>query len=295
MNMDLVSTTQRLPRPGETVQGDPLRFLPGGKGANQAVAAALLGADVALIAAVGEDDFGETLRAAARGAGVDVRHVHTLSEAATGTAVITVDDSAENTIVISSGANADLTPRHLARALEGEAEVGVVSTCLEVVESTSRAALVWARARGAVGMLNLSPYRESACSMIALADLLLVNELESAAILGSEPGDASWDSVADGFRLLGATDVVVTRGAAGAVIMQLGAPTPVVTEVPAHRIQAVDTTGCGDAFAGAIAVAIAEGHSLVEAARFGMRVAAFAAQGIGAQSSYGRREQVFAL
>jgi len=264
LNADLVVRTERFPKPGETLQGSDLAILPGGKSANQAVAAGRLGGTVRMIGAVGDDGNGALLRESVASAGVDTTHVAVRRGVATGTAVITVDAAGENTIVISGGANAALTPDDLpADAFDG---AGVLGLCLEVSVDVVLAAARAGRAAGATVLTNLSPFGAVPQELLDLTDVLLLNEHEAA-----ELGDH------------GVARSVVTRGGAGCTVHD-GDADPV--DVEAVRVEPVDTTGCGDAFMGAVALRLDAGDSLLEAARFAVGVGAYAATKPGAQASY---------
>ncbi|QCR42380.1 ribokinase [Curtobacterium sp. SGAir0471] len=264
LNADLVVRTERFPKPGETLQGSDLAILPGGKSANQAVAAGRLGGTVRMIGAVGDDGNGTLLRESVASAHVDTTHVAVRRGVATGTAVITVDAAGENTIVISGGANATLTPEDLPdSAFDG---AGVLGLCLEVSIDVVLAAARAGRAAGATVLTNLSPFGAVPQELLDLTDVLLVNEHEAAGL-----GDH------------GVARSIVTRGGAGCTVHD-GDADPV--DVDAVRVEPVDTTGCGDAFMGAVALRLDAGDSLLEAARFAVVVGAYAATKPGAQASY---------
>lgn len=283
LNADLVVRVERMPRPGETVHGSELAVLPGGKGSNQAAAAARLGADAAILGAVGTDSHGDFLLAAARRAGVDTAAVARLGTTATGTAVISVDADGENSIIISSGANGLVAPRDLDPAFfEGAA---ALCLCLEIPLETVVEAARRGREAGAVVLLNLSPYARVPDAFLAMADVLLVNDHEAADLLGEDVLAAGWDRVLDALVARGVRRAVVTRGADGSVVVDATGG-PRVTHVPPVPVDAVDTTGCGDAFTGALAWRLAAGDTLVDAAHVAARVGAFAATRAGAQSSY---------
>jgi ribokinase len=264
LNADLVVRTERFPKPGETLHGGDLAILPGGKSANQAVAAGRLGGTVRMIGAVGDDGNGALLRDSVAAAGADTTHVAVREGVATGTAVITVDAGGENTIVISGGANATLTPDDLPAG--AFADAAVVGLCLEVSIDVVLAAARAAHAAGATVLTNLSPFGEVPAELLELTDVLLVNEHEAEAL-----GDH------------GVARSIVTRGGAGSTVHD-GDAEPV--SVDAVRVEPVDTTGCGDAFMGAVALRLAAGDTLLDAARFAAGVGAFAATGAGAQASY---------
>lgn len=258
LNADLVVRTARLPRPGETVAGADLATGPGGKGANQAVAAARLGGDVLMAGAVGDDAHGRLVRDAVAAAGADTSRVLVREGVATGTAVITVDAAGENTIVVSPGANGTLT----GAVLPGPGAGDVLTMSLEIPTETVLTAARAARAAGATVLLNLSPYAAVPAELLELTDVLVVNEHE-AGLLG-------------GHRVARS---VVTLGADGCRVREHGTDTAVAA-VPADP---VDTTGSGDAFLAAVAVRLAAGDDLPAAARYAVRAGAFAVTVAGAQ------------
>lgn len=264
LNADLVVRTERFPKPGETLQGSDLAILPGGKSANQAVAAGRLGGTVRMIGAVGDDGNGALLRDSVAAAGVDTTHVAVRQGTATGTAVITVDAAGENTIVISAGANGTLAPEDVPSDVFADA--AVLGLCLEVSIDVVLAAARAAHAAGVTVLTNLSPFGAVPQELLDLTDVLLVNEHEAA-----ELGDH------------GVARSIVTRGGAGCTVHD-GDAEPV--SVDAVRVDPVDTTGCGDAFMGAVALRLAAGDPLVDAARFAVGVGAYAATKPGAQASY---------
>ncbi|MDG3015622.1 ribokinase [Speluncibacter jeojiensis] len=279
LNADLVVRTARLPAAGETVTGTDLVTEAGGKSSNQAAAAALLGASVVLVGAVGSDAHGRFLLERTRWAGVATA-VESLDGVATGVAVITVDRAGENTIVLSPGANAQLTPAHLpAVVFEGAA---VLCLALEVPMETVLAAARRGHESGAAVVLNLSPYAAVPDELLRLTDVLLVNEHEAARFLGWGRVDGDWEAVRRSLSGRGIDRAVVTLGGDGAVVFDAGA----VTTVPAVPVEVVDSTGCGDAFTGALAHRLAAGDRLVDAARFAALVGAIAATRAGAQASY---------
>jgi len=272
LNADLVVRTERFPQPGETLRGDDLVTLPGGKGANQAVAAARLGGRVRMIGAVGDDSNGRMLQESLTDAGVDAESVDVRADAATGTAVILVDHNGENTIVISGGANAALAPSDVDAVDFSRA--AVLGLCLEIPIETVVAAARAASDAGATVLTNLSPFGPVPAELLACTDVLLVNEHE-AAQLGRHD----------------VARVIVTRGDAGVTVHDRGE----VTDLPAIAVDPVDTTGCGDAFMGAVAHRLAAGASLVDAARYATGVGAFAATKRGAQASYPTADELSAF
>lgn len=285
LNADLTVRTDRFPSPGETLSGSELVIVPGGKSANQAAAAAILGADVRLFGAVGADGHGDLLLKAAADAGVDASRVLRRPNTATGTAMIVVDAAGENTIIVSPGANGTVTGAELPADLFDDAAVLCLS--LEVPLEAVAAAAQAGHDAGATVLLNLSPYREVPAALLALTDVLLVNAHEAAQVTGLADPAADWEAVIDAFARLGVSRAVITLGGDGAVVLDGTASGPHrVVEAAPTRVTAVDTTGCGDAFTAATAARLAAGASLPEAAEFAARAGALAATLPGAQSSY---------
>ncbi|AJT67282.1 Ribokinase [Streptomyces lydicus] len=290
-NADLTVRVERRPGAGETVLGTDLMESAGGKGANQAAAAARLGGRTALLARVGGDAFGELLLTAQRDAGTDVAPVIVEEAARTGTAMIIVSPDGDNSIVVSPGANAALTPADVAAAADVIAASSVVSLQLEIPMESVRAAAAAAEDAGTRVVLNPSPAPEAALApeLLAVADPLVVNEHEARQLSGladGKPGE--W---AHALREKGARSVVVTLGGEGALVLDASG----VTEVAGVRVKAVDTTGAGDAFTGALATRLARGDALPDAARFAVRVGAAAVTKPGAQPSYPTAAELDAL
>jgi ribokinase len=290
LNADLTIYCENLPKPGETVQGNGFAVNPGGKSANQAVAAGRLGGYVSLVGAVGEDANGSMLEASVAGAGVDVSHVRTSSEP-TGVAVIAVDARGENNIIISAGANGTLSPADVAEAADVLEGAAVVSLCLEVSMDTVLAAAQAGHDAGATVLLNLSPYAEIPAALAGLTDVLLVNAHEAAlflglAVPGSDSPAAEWQAVREQFAARGIRQVLVTLGSQGSVVLDSTSPHSGVVFVAPTRVAAVDTTGAGDAFTGAVAVRLAAGDALADAAAFASVAAALATTRKGTQAAY---------
>jgi len=287
LNADLTITTDRLPSAGETVAGRDFAIRPGGKGANQAVAAARLGSVVSLVGAVGDDAHGSMLGQAAESDGIDTDAIVRIADAATGVAVIEVDAQGENSIVVFPGANGRLEPHHIEQQAGRISAAAVVCLCLESPLETVLAAARLGHRGGATVVLNLSPFTEVPAGLLADVDLLLVNEHEAAQLLGSTDPTLDWEATARGFTARGVRNVVVTLGAQGSMVIQGGLESaPVLTPIPVVPTSVVDTTGCGDAFTGAVADSLARGESLVAAARRAAVVASLAAAAKGAQDSY---------
>ncbi|MER7661663.1 ribokinase [Streptomyces sp. NPDC096193] len=289
-NADLVIGVERRPAPGETVLGSDLSVHPGGKGANQAVAAARLGARAALIARVGDDDHGRLLLRSQRAAGVDTAGV-LVGGAPTGVALITVDPSGDNSIVVSPGANAHLTPADIRAAADLLAEARVISVQLEIPLDTV-AEVVAGLPPTARLVLNPSPPVPLPPDVLAACDPLVLNEHEARFILGLSAG-ATPEEWAAGLLAIGPRSVVITLGAQGALVADTRTGAPV--HVPSPRVRTVDTTGAGDAFTAALAWRIGLGEPLATAAEFAVRVGAAAVTGQGAQESFPTAEEVAAL
>ncbi|MFF9123119.1 ribokinase [Streptomyces sp. NPDC014889] len=288
-NADLVIGVERRPAAGETVLGSDLRVHPGGKGANQAAAAARLGARTALLARVGDDAHGRLLLDAQRAAGVDPAGV-LVGGAPTGVALITVDPSGDNSIVVSPGANGRLTPEdvraagHLLRASR------VVSAQLEIPLETVVEA-VRNLAPGSRFVLNPSPPRPLPRELLEACDPLIVNEHEAQVILGGSEAGGTPGSWARDLLALGPRSVVITLGGEGALVASADG----TARVPSVKVDAVDTTGAGDAFTAALAWRLGAGASLEEAAAYAARVGAVAVTRRGAQESYPTAAEVDAL
>ncbi|MFJ2114212.1 MULTISPECIES: ribokinase [unclassified Streptomyces] len=297
-NADLVIGVERRPRPGETVLGSDLSVHPGGKGANQAAAAARLGARTALLARVGDDDHGRLLLDAQRAAGVDTAGVRS-GGAPTGVALITVDPSGDNSIVVSPGANARLSPQDVRDAAELLAASRVVSAQLEIPLETVTE-VVRGLAPGTRFVLNPSPPVALPAEILAACDPLIVNEHEARVVLGAtadaegaggapvgnEPTD--W---ARALLALGPRSVVITLGSRGALV----ADARTTALVPSMPVRAVDTTGAGDAFTAALAWRLGAGEELITAAAYAARVGAVTVTRAGAQASFPTAAEVAAL
>ncbi|MFJ8549851.1 ribokinase [Streptomyces sp. NPDC093676] len=287
-NADLVIRVERRPAAGETVLGSDLVVHPGGKGANQAVAAARLGARTALLARVGDDGHGRLLLQSQRAAGVDPAGV-LVGGAPTGVALITVDPSGDNSIVVSPGANARLAPEDV-RAASGLLRASrVVSAQLEIPLETV-VEVVRSLPSGTRFVLNPSPPRPLPAEVLAACDPLIVNEHEARVIAGGELAGSPEDWAA-ALLALGPRSVVVTLGAEGALV----ATGEVMTRIKSVKVDAVDTTGAGDAFTAALAWRLGAGSSLPDAAAYAARVGAAAVTRPGAQESFPTAEEVESL
>jgi ribokinase len=313
LNMDISVTVPSLPGPGATVLGSAAVFAPGGKGANQAVAAARLaggGLTVAMIGCTGDDDFGRTLRAALRAEGVDDSAVRTVTGVPTGIAMITVDQAGENIITVAPGANHEVSVADIAdnafpaasssnmtnttNTTNTASDVLVISA--EVPVPVISAALA-ASAGRVLRVLNLAPAPPEAAGLVAAGpEWLVVNESEAAAVLG-RPVSGLTDAAAAAADLVaaGAGNAVVTAGAAGAAHCGRSKGKTVVVTVPGFKVQATDTVGAGDTFVGALAVALAAGVAPAEAVTAASAAGATAATRPGTQSGMPRRADVLAV
>jgi ribokinase len=291
INLDLVVQTPALPTPGQTIIGGPFATFGGGKGANQAVAAARAGAHTTLIGCVGSDNYGIGLRAALSN-DIDTSQIVEREGVASGVALITVAPDGQNTIVVASGANATLSPADVDRALHAIAEADVLLLQLEVPLETSLHAATLARAAGTTVILNPAPAQALSDQLLQLVDVLVPNETEAGILSGIEPHD--WDSAqaaAERLRGRGPATVIITLGSRGALLVQQDG----ARRVPAFNVQAIDATAAGDAFVGALAVALAEGKLLPEALRWGSAAGALAATQTGAQPSLPSRARIEGL
>jgi ribokinase len=292
INMDVVATADRHPRVGETVPGKQVLYFPGGKGANQAVAAAKLGAATALIGRLGADAFGRELRAFLATQGVDLSQVRESAEAHTGTAIITLAN-ADNTIVVVPGANALVSADDVAAAELAQGDIAVSQ--FEVPLSTIAAFFRRARAAGATTILNPAPARAIDGELLELVDILVLNETELGSLTKRELHDTD-DMVrfVDAARSLRASNdrtICVTLGKRGVLAVAHGEP----VMVPGRDVTAIDTTGAGDCFVGALAARLANGASLRDALGYANIAASICVQRMGAAPSMPTVAEVAAM
>jgi ribokinase len=285
-NMDLIAYAPRLPAPGETLMGARFQTGYGGKGANQAVAAARLGASVAMVARVGGDVFGADMLANFAAQGIDVSHVLRTDGVSSGVAPIAVDDAGRNAIIVVPGANALLTPADVDAAAPMIRGARVLLCQLEVPLETSLRALTIARAAGVVTILNPAPAPESLPDdLLRVSDLVCPNESEATAISGIPVTDTvSAEAAGRALLARGAQAAIVTLGAAGCLYVSASE----TWAAAAPKVTAIDTTGAGDCFLGSLAFFLARGAGLREAAARTAAVAALSVQRPGTQSSYPR-------
>ncbi|MCM2378050.1 ribokinase [Pseudomonas marginalis] len=282
LNMDLVTRASRLPRAGETLIGQTFSTVPGGKGANQAVASARLGADVSMIGCVGTDAYGTQLRDALQVEGIDCQAVSTV-DGSSGVALIVVDDSSQNSIVIVAGSNGELTPASL-QAFDAVLQAADVIVCqLEVPMNTVGYALKRGRELGKTVILNPAPASAPLpAEWYASIDYLIPNESEATALSGVTVDSIdSAKAAATHLIQAGAGKVIITLGAQGALFTDGQG----FEHLLAPKVKAVDTTAAGDTFVGGFAAALANGKSEAEAIRFGQVAAALSVTRAGAQPS----------
>lgn len=289
LNVDLVARVAHLPRPGETVPGHSLQRLPGGKGLNQAIAAARLGARTALIGACGDDVEATWLLDRLAHEQVDVTRVLTRAHEHTGLAHVMVADDGENAIVVHGAANRTLAPEEIRASIVA---ARVVLAQLETPPNAVAEFLNAARASGARTLLNTAPAVPDARHLLALADIVILNETElaqyAALHAGSKCDDDSIDAHAKRARMLALHTVIVTLGARGALVVTHDR----VVHHPAPQVTVVDTTGAGDCFCGALAAAMARGASLHDATTFAVRAASLAVTRVGAAPAMPKREEL---
>jgi len=288
-NTDMVIKSPRLPQPGETILGETFFMTQGGKGANQAVAVARLGGEVMFVAKTGADIFGNNTRELLQKEGIDGKYLLTDPVHPSGVALITIDEKAENSIVVSSGANGNLLPEDLAQIPEIIEDVKIILMQLEIPLETVKYVAEAAFHQGKKVILNPAPGRPLPTNLLKKLYLITPNETEAELISGIKITDLqSAKLAAQRIHQLGVSAVIITMGAKGALIyadskMEL---------IPAISVKAVDTTAAGDVFNGALAVALTEGKTLSEAVRFASKAAAISVTRMGAQDSVPHRHEI---
>ena len=281
-NMDLVVKSPRIPAIGETILGDDFFMLPGGKGANQAVAAAKVGADVYLVAKLGEDMYGSESLNNFKTVGINTKYITRTKDAPSGVALINIDDKGQNQIVVVPGANSKLSLADIENASPAIAQSAVVVAQLEIQLSTVQKAAQMAKKHGAQFILNPAPAQTLPAELLAIVDILTPNETEASLLTGINVTDV--DSAGKASRKLldcGVKAVIITMGEQGFLLT-----TPQQSKfVKAIKVTPVDSTAAGDAFTGSLAAALASGKSIEEAADFANYVAALSVTKVGAQAS----------
>jgi len=288
-NIDLTFRAARLPSPGETVFGTDFYRGFGGKGANQAVAAARLGASVSFVGRVGVDEFGRAIREQLVREGIDVSHLHDDPERPTGTAAILVDDAGENAIVGVPGANLGLTPADVRAAASLIESSAIVQAPCETMVETLTEAFQFAHSAGCLCVLNPAPARVLPLELFSMLDVIVPNESELRTLTGRATD--SLEEVAAAAVILrerGPRTVIATLGPRGALVVGADGP----THVPGVPVAALDTSGAGDAFCGALVTYLGEGAPLIEAARRANVAAAVSVTRPGTQASFPRRSEL---
>ncbi len=294
VNMDLVVRSPHMPAPGETVLGKGWAISPGGKGANQAVAAARLGAQCTFVGRVGDDGFGQQLLAGLKAEGVDCSHVLVTKDVPTGVAMIIVDAKGENAIVVAGGANQCVAPDDIFPCKDLFTAASVVLLQLELPLPTVRAAIDLARRHRCKVILDPAPAQRPLDEALLRVDVICPNGLEAETITGQGqvPDERAAKTLASDLIARGAKAAVVKLGARGSVVVTADGH---FYTVPAYKVSVVDTTAAGDAFAGALAVALGRGEHIRQAARFANAAGALACTKFGAQSAMPTTAEVAAL
>ncbi len=292
-NVDLVLRTERMPIKGETLIGDAFDIFTGGKGFNQAAAAARLGADVTLIAKIGDDPFADILRSAIDSENINTEFVKTDADAGTGVAAIVVEPDGENSIIVVPGANMRLTPGDIDVAQNSIAEADVLLLQLETPINTSEHAIEIAKANETIVILDPAPARSLPANLLSQVDILKPNEVEAGVLSGRAVSTPE-----DGVTAAKALQSQIASDGLSAVVLTLGQQGVLTytqtqnTHLPAIAVDVVDTTGAGDAFSGALATALAEDKPLIEAVMFANAAGAAAVTTLGATPSMPKREKI---
>ncbi len=288
-NIDLMSRAPKMPVAGETVLGGPFKLGPGGKGSNQAITAARLGAKVQVIMRLGTDMFGDQALEYLKKESIDTNYLVRDNKNHTGVALIVVDEKGENMIVVASGANGALSPEDVNNAKEAIYSSDVLLTQLEIPIKTVQTAIKIARDSGAKTILNPAPGRELDDELLSQVDILTPNEIEASLLAGIKVNNKASAKKA-AYKLInkGVNAVIFTLGQEGALIVTSNE----AQHIPTKKAKAIDTTGAGDAFNGGLAFAIAEGRDIIEAVRFANCVAALSVTKIGTAPAMPTREEV---
>lgn len=281
-NLDLVVTAKRFPKPGETIFGKKFEMFPGGKGANQAVCAARLGCKTTFIGKMGNDDFREKLSSILIEAGVDIKNLLVDSNEHTGTALITVDETGQNQIIVISGSNMKLSPKDIERKSALFSDAAVVLAQLEIPIETVVQAAELARQNHALFILNPAPAASLPDRLFPLIDFITPNENELELLSGIKiVDDSSIKRASEKLIQKGVRNIIVTLGKRGAMLVNHTC----AKLFPVSKVKVVDSTAAGDAFNGAFASSISEGHSIEESIEFANKIASISVTRMGAQSS----------
>lgn len=288
INVDFVVRAPRFPRPGETLIGEAFETHPGGKGANQAVAASRLGAQVALVGCIGDDENGSRMRGFLAADGLDIHGVRTCPSCSTGVGVITVLPNGDNTIVVAPGANARITAEDVDAAAADITSADVLLLQGEIPPEANQRAIELAKQAGKRVIYNASPVNDANAELLKHVDVLVVNRDEACALIGDGSSDISPTGLARRLATLGPDRIVITLGAEGAVHFSGDE----LKTTPGFQTTCVDTTAAGDAFAAALAVQRAEGARLKDAVRYACAAGALAVCSVGAIPSLPTKEAV---
>jgi ribokinase len=288
-NTDLVVRCPQIPVPGETVLGRDFMTLGGGKGANQAVAAALLGAEVTFVGCTGDDAFGHQRRRQLESFGIDTRYMRSISAVPSGVALITVADNGENAIVVAAGANAHVSPEDVEAALPALQQAEIVLVQCEIPVPTVVYALKRAKQLGCTTLFNPAPAVPLPNDLLKFVDVLVPNEIEAARHAGAHClGGSTPEETADALRKLGARNIIITLGSRGCMLME----SERAVHLPAPDVDVVDTTAAGDTFCGALAFGIGVGRSLKDAAETALAAASLSVTKVGALDSMPTSEEL---
>lgn len=289
MNMDMVVRTGHIPRPGETVLGGSFFMNPGGKGANQAVAVSRLGGDVVFVGKIGSDVFGKQAAQLFDDEGIDTSGLIEDDDNPSGIALITVDEAGENSIVVASGANSNLTPADVSSQLDNYKDSKILLMQLEIPIETVEFAAKKAKENSMCVILNPAPVNHLISSMFGMIDILTPNVTEAEMLTDLKINTISDAKIAaEKINRQGVESVIITLGKLGAVLLEDGE----FHHIPAPEVKVIDTTAAGDVFNGALAVALAEGKTLIEATKFACQASAISVTKLGAQASIPFRNEV---
>jgi ribokinase len=289
LNTDLVVVAPRIALEGETIIGGKFSTIPGGKGANQAVAASRLGAHVHMIGCIGDDGFGQELLTHLNEGKINTDYVTTVNGVSSGVAMITVSELGENSIVVSPGANARMIPAHIRQAEQAISEADLILIQLEIPIEVVEEAVTIANRHQVPVILNPAPARQLSEALLRQIDILTPNETEAKLIVtGQVESTISVEEIIPYLKNKGVKHVVMTLGGEGVAYSEDG----IVQQLKAHTVKVVDTTGAGDSFNAGLGVFLAEGGTLKESVQFAQKVAALSVTKFGAQTSFPTRTEV---